>query len=196
MFSLSNFKKYFIAAFLLFPFSSFSIEITPYFGQMFANDFIDENDDELSVDSSDSIGLGIAWKDGPNGLGQILITSTKHDFDNNFGSKSEMDVIYAHFNGVAQFRHQNYVTLVSIGVGGAYYDVDGGHDDVFPSLTAALGTKYQIDENFAIVTELRGYATLTDEDSDLFCQGESCLGEFDNALWFETSISLGVSYSF
>lgn len=189
-------KKTFVASCCLLPLSTMAIEITPYIGQMYGNDFAGDNNTELTVESGNSFGLGIAWQDTPNGMGQILLTSTSHDFDTNLGNKSEMDVIYAHFNGVAQFRQQNYVTTVSIGVGGAYYDVANGHDDVFPSLTAALGTKYKIDDNLSIVTELRGYATLTDEDSDIFCQGDNCLAEFDNALWFETSISVGISYSF
>ncbi len=180
----------------LCSFSSLALEVTPYLGYVFASDIIDANGEELTVEKGNSFGLGIAWKDGPNGLGQVLVTSTSHEFDTNIGTTGNMDVIYAHFNGVAQFKQHNYITTVSIGLGGAYYDVEDGSDDIFPSFTAALGTKYQINQQFAFVTELRSYVTLTDEDNELFCQAGNCLAEFEDSLWIETAISVGVTYSF
>lgn len=190
-------KKLLLASLIsLCCFSSFAVEVTPYLGNVFASDFVDASSEELAVEKGNSVGLGIAWKDGPHGLGQVLIMSTSHEFDTNTGTTGNMDVIYAHFNGIAQFKQSNYTTTVSIGLGGAYYDVENGKDDIFPSFTAALGTKYQLSQQFAFVTELRSYVTLTDEDNELFCQADNCLAEFEDSLWIETAISVGVTYSF
>ena len=196
LFAKNHTKTLIACLFIFFSFSTLAVEVTPYFGKIYAGEINDMNGEELTIDDAESIGLGIAWNDGPNGQGQILITAASHDFDTTSDTKGKMDVVYAHFNGIAQFRQRNYVTTVSIGLGGAYYDVENGSDDLLPSLTAALGTKYKIDNNFSVVTELRGYATLTDDDSELFCQNGSCVAEFDGTLWIETSISVGVSYSF
>lgn len=189
-------SKVFATAAFLSAFSASAVEITTYGGKISANDFATDTQEELSVDAGDSFALGIAWNDGPNGQGQFLFTSTNHEFETSAGTSSEIDVIYAHFNGVAQFRQQNYVTTVSIGLGGAYYDVKDGNDDLLPSFTAALGTRYKINENFAVVTELRGFVTLTDDDSDLFCPDDVCIAQFESSLWIETSVSVGVAYSF
>ncbi|MGJ8694277.1 MAG: hypothetical protein ACSHW0_17545 [Thalassotalea sp.] len=189
-------KKSLISLLFLTAFSSSAIEVTPYIGQIYANDFISQNDEVLAVEASKNFALGISWKDGPNGQGQFLFTSANHDFETNSGGVGEIDIIYAHFNGIAHFRQHNYITTVSIGLGGAYYDVKDGKDDLFPSFTAALGTRYQIDKNLAVVTELRSFVTLTDDESDILCPNSVCLAEFENALWIQTSISLGVSYQF
>ncbi|WP_440876461.1 hypothetical protein [Thalassotalea sp. PLHSN55] len=174
-----------------------AVEITPYVGQMFSSDLRDgTSDTDLAVDSATSIGLGIAWQDTPRGQGQVLINYVSHDFENLAGDQEHsLDIIYAHFNGIAQFKQQNYVTTFSIGLGGAYMDSDLA-DDIYPSATIAIGTRYEFSNNMALVTELRTYATLVDEDEQLFCANDSCAAQFDEALWYDTSISIGIAYRF
>lgn len=173
-----------------------AIEITPFIGQAIGSDLVDDSDNELSVDSGNTFGLGIAWKSGHNGKGQILIASTSHEFDTALGGKSEMDLLYTHFNGVLEFKQFHYTTTIAMGLGATYTDVEGGKDSIYPSFTAALGTRYEIDKNFSVVTEIRSYITLADEDNDVFCQEGSCLANYENALWFDTSITLGIAYRF
>lgn len=190
-------NTFFISCLFSFSFPLFAVEITPYVGKIYGADFINNNGDDLSVENDNNLGLGIAWQDGPNGQGQVLITSASHEFETNTDNVTgNMDVIYAYFNGIAQFKQQDYITTVSLGLGGAYYDVENGSSSIFPSLTAALGTKYKIDDSLSFVTEIRSYITLTDEESDIFCQDNECIAEFESALWIETSLSVGVSYSF
>jgi ribosomal protein L27 len=192
-------KRLFLTSFLILLISpTYAIEITPYYGQMFSDNLLKNSGEESNVSDDNSIGLGISWKDGPNGKGQILFNSSSHQFsiDEN-GQQGEFDVLYAHFNGIAEFRQQDYTTTVSIGVGATLVDVTHADNDIFPSITAALGTRYSLTKDLSLVTELRSYMSLTDEDNVVFCQSDdSCQAQFENTLWIETSVSVGLAYSF
>ena len=164
---------------------------------MFSSDLTGaDSGDDIPVTDDLHIGLAIAWQDTPNGQGQILINTVSHDYRSDLDNETySLDIYYAHFSGVAQFRQQNYVTTVSLGAGGAYFDTDVG-EELYPSLTAAIGTRYELSENVALVTELRAYATLTDDDDNVFCYQDTCGAAFDGAVWMDTAISVGVAYKF
>lgn len=172
-------------------------ELTPMLGQTFSPDLA--NDDKtsiLSTSNETNFALAFAWQDTPKGQGQILVNYVSRDFTDDIAQSSHsFDTIYTHFNGVALFKERNYITTVGFGLGATYFSSD--FDDlIYPSLTFALGTRYEFSDNLALVTELRGYATLTDENDTLFCQNDTCVAHFDSALWFDGQVSVGLAYSF
>jgi len=173
------------------------IEITPFIGQIFSSELVSSVDAlDIAVDDASHYGLAIAWQDSRNGQGQILINTASHDFISSKDlQKHSFDVTYAHFSGVAQFRQRNYVTTVSLGLGGAYFQTDN-KDQAYPSLTIAFGTRYELSKNFAIVTELRGYASYIEDDNQLFCEGASCHALFEESMWLEGTISVGFAFKF
>ncbi len=172
-------------------------EITPFVGQMFSSDLQEATgNDKISVDSGTNFGIGFAWQDSPKGQGQILVNAVSHNFSNaNDDGSHKLNIVYAHFNGIAQFRQQAYVTTISLGLGGAYFDAEEA-TDLAPSATAAIGTRYEFSNNLALVTELRSYASLVDEEENVFCDNDVCSAKFDGSIWLETSLSVGIAYSF
>lgn len=172
------------------------LEISAMLGQMYGSDLVAIDNSNIDVDSGSNIAVGIAWQENVNGQGQILLNRVSHDFTGQNNEKETLDITYAHFNGVALFRQQNYVTTLSIGVGGAYFDADQGGEELYPSASVAFGTRYEFAENIALVTELRAYATLVDENDVMFCQQESCSANFDDSLWIDSSISVGIAFKF
>lgn len=172
-------------------------EITPMIGKTFSPDLVNANK-ALSLPTTDeqNIALSFAWKDSPTGQGQILVNYISRDFvdDINLATHS-FETLYTHFNGVALFKERNYITTVGLGIGATYFksDVD---DVVYPSLTVAIGTRYEISSSLAFVTELRAYATFTDDSDTLFCENDSCLAHFDGAVWFDNQVSVGIAYRF
>lgn len=184
---------------MLIPYSVYAgdLEITPYIGQMYSADLVAGSDStDLSVNDASHYGFSIAWRDSPNGQGQILLNTVSHDFVSSADSQlHSFDVTYAHFNGVAQFRQRHYVTTVSLGLGGAYFDTDD-KNELYPSFTLAFGTRYELSKNFALVTEIRGYASYIEDDNQLFCEGETCHALLEESVWLETSISAGFAFSF
>ncbi len=166
-------------------------EITPYIGYTFSDNLA-----TTSPSDDRNYGLAFSWQDSPNGQGSILVNYVSHDYQSTTDNLTHsFDIIYAHFSGVAQFRQQDYVTTVSLGIGGAYFDSEY-NNDIYPSLTAAIGTRYEFSDALAFVTELRGYASLTDKDNNLFCNANACSAQFEDATWVETNLSIGIAYRF
>lgn len=171
-------------------------EVTPYLGYMAASDIKDHNGDDLSLKNSPHIGLAFSWQDTPTGHGQILVNYVGHEFNESVNDKTvELNILYTHFSGVALYGEKDFTTVVSVGLGATYFDSDY-ESGIYPSLTAAIGTKHHMTERFALVSELRLYATLTDEDDDFFCKNDVCVAEFGDAVFLDTSISVGFSYAF
>jgi hypothetical protein len=184
---------------LLLPISTHAagIEITPYIGQMISSDLTNSQDGtDLIVDGASNYGLALAWKDSPNGQGQVLFNTVSHDFISSSDSlEHSFDVSYLHFSGITQLKRQNYITTVSLGIGGTYIETDN-KDDIYPSFTIAFGTRYELSKSFAIVTELRGYASYLKDDNQLFCQGTTCHALIEDSLWLEGSFSVGFAVKF
>ncbi|MBA6351310.1 hypothetical protein [Colwellia sp. BRX9-1] len=184
---------------LLLPFTSHArdIEITPFIGQMFSSDLINsQNGTDLVVTDDKNYGLAIAWQDSPNGQGQILLNTVSHDFISSSDQQEHsFDITYLHFSGVTQLKQQNYVTTISLGIGATYFETDS-KNEIYPSLTMAFGTRYELSKNVALVTELRGYASYIEEDNQLFCQESICHALLEDGLWLDGGISVGLAIKF
>ena len=176
--------------------SANQLEISAMLGQMVGSDLIASDNSDIDVDSARNIAIGFAWQESVNGQGQILLNHVSHDFTGQNGENDALDITYAHFNGVALFRQQNYVTTLSVGLGGAYFDADKGSEELYPSASVAFGTRYEMSKDMAIVTELRAYATLIDKDDAMFCQQETCSANFNDSLWVDSTISVGIAIKF
>ena len=172
-------------------------ELTTFIGHTFSPDLATA-DNLYSIATTDetNVALALSWQDTPTGQGQILVNYVSRDFtDDIYQATHSFDTLYAHFNGVAFFKERDYITTVGLGFGGTYFKSDT--DDVlYPSLTVALGTRYEFSDRLAFITELRAYATLTETDEPLFCQSDACFARFDNAVWFDGQVSIGLAYSF
>jgi hypothetical protein len=158
-------------------------EITPFYGYLFADNTTDVDGNKVSVPSDSLYGVSFAWQDSPNGQGAIMFSHSPRDITLN-DVKYRYDINYLHFNGVALFRQMNYITSVALGVGATYISTDSTNvnDGFYPSLTGALGTRYQLSSSVDLVTEARFYATYYKDGND--------------ALLFDTQVTLGVAYKF
>ncbi|MFT5812904.1 MAG: hypothetical protein ACI9VT_000642 [Psychroserpens sp.] len=171
-------------------------EISVMGGQMFSSDLVASDDSNINVDSGSNIAVGFAWQENVNGQGQILLNRVSYDFIDQNEDNNKLNITYAHFNGVALFRQQNYVTTVSLGFGGVYFDAEQGSEEVYLSASIAFGTRYEFSKSVALVTELRAYATLINEDDAMFCQQEICSANFTDSLWIDSSITVGIAIKF
>ena len=172
-------------------------ELTPIIGYNFSPDLANAtSSDTFSTSNEFNLGLALAWQDTPTGQGQVLINYISRDFTSDIDQSSHsFDTLYTHFSGVALFKERDYVTTVSLGIGATYFKSDFDNE-ISPSLTAAVGTRYQLSDKLTVVTELRAYATLTDDDNNLFCQDNACVAHFDSAIWFDSQITVGLTYKF
>ncbi|MBA6326854.1 hypothetical protein H4J46_02655 [Colwellia sp. MB02u-6] len=172
------------------------LELSFMLGKIYGPDLVTSDNSDIHIDSGNNMAVGIAWQENVNGQGQILLSHVSHDFIGENQVNNELDVTYAHFNGIALYRQQNYVTTLSLGLGGAYFDAEQGSEELYPSASVAIGTRYEFSQQIALVTELRAYATLIDEDDAMFCQQDICSANFSDSLWIDSSISVGIAIKF
>ncbi|MDX2370743.1 MAG: hypothetical protein QNK36_20470 [Colwellia sp.] len=173
------------------------LEITSMLGYTFSPELTSgDNTIEIPTTDEPNVALAFSWKDSTAGQGQILVNYISRDFTDNIDqSTHSFDTLYAHFNGVTYLKKRNYITTVGMGVGMTYFNSD--FDSViYPSITVAVGTRYEFSDNLAFITELRAYATLTKDDDTVFCKNGTCLAHFDSAIWIDSQVSLGLAYSF
>lgn len=172
-------------------------EIMPIAGNTFSPDLANgDNTETLATTDEPHFGVAFSWRDSPTGQGQILVNYVARDFTDKVSQTTySFDTLYTHFSGVALFKDRGYTTTVGLGLGATYFNSDFD-SAIYPSLTASVGTRYNFSANLVIITELRAYATLIKEDSSLFCQDDSCLAQFDGAIWFDGQISVGLAYAF
>jgi len=174
-----------------------NLEITSMLGYTFSPKLISSDRTvDIATTNEPNVALAFSWQDSNAGQGQILINYISRDFtDNTNQSTHSFDTLYAHFNGVAFFKERNYITTVGMGIGATYFNSDFD-SAIYPSITIAVGTRYEFSDNLAFITELRAYATLTKDDDTVFCQNGACAAHFDDAIWIDGQISIGLAYRF
>jgi len=173
------------------------LEITSMVGYNYSPKLTsDDNTVGLATTSEPNVALAFSWKDSTAGQGQILVNYIARDFTDNIDqSTHSFDTLYTHFNGVAFFKEKNYITTVGMGIGATYFKSDFD-SAIYPSITVAFGTRYEFSDNLAFITELRAYATLTKDNDTIFCHDDICLAHFDDAIWLDTQVSIGLAFSF
>ena len=173
------------------------LEITSMLGYTFSPKLTsDDNTTDIATTDEPNVALAFSWRDSTAGQGQILVNYISRDFIDNIDQATHsFDTLYAHFNGVAFFKERNDITTVSMGVGATYLNSDFD-SAIYPSITLAVGTRYEFSDNLALITELRAYATLTKGDETVFCRNGTCLAHFDGTIWLDSQVSIGLAYSF
>ena len=178
------------------------LEISSMLGYTFSPK-LTNSDNTLDVATTDepNVALAFSWQDSSAGQGQILINYISRNFtangfnDNIDQSTHSFDTLYAHFNGVTFLKNRDYITTVGMGIGATYFNSDFD-SAIYPSVTIAVGTRHEFSNNLSFITELRAYATLTKDDDTIFCQNGTCLAHFDNTIWIDGQISVGLAYNF
>jgi len=173
------------------------LEVTPMLGYTFSPKLISgDNTEELATTNEPNLALAFSWQDSTDGQGQVLLNYISRDFTDNIDqSNHSFDTLYAHFNGVAFFKERNYITTVGMGVGVTYFNSDFDNA-IYPSITFAVGTRYELSDDLTFITELRAYATLTKDDESVYCQDGTCVAHINDAVWFDGQVSIGLAYSF
>jgi hypothetical protein len=178
------------------------LEITSMLGYNFSPKLTSaDNTIDIATTDEPNVALAFSWQDSTTGQGQILVNYISRDFTDN-GSSTNMgqsshsfDTLYTHFNGVTFLKKRNYITTVGMGIGATYFNSDFD-SAIYPSVTVTVGTRHEFSNNLSFITELRAYATLTKDDDTIFCQNGTCLAHFDNTIWIDGQISIGLAYRF
>lgn len=189
-------------ALTVLPAQALELELTPMLGYTFSPD-LHSGDKTTSLSTTDEMNfsMAIAWQEATSkqrknqGQGQVLINYINRDYTDTSGIKRDFSTYYAHFNGVTFMQSGSHTTTIGFGFGGAFFDTEND-SAIYPSVTASVGTRHEISNNLSFITEVRMYASLVKDDDKLFCQAENCSAYFNDAVWIDSNISIGLAYRF
>jgi hypothetical protein len=185
-------------------------EITPFVGGRIGGGFdvVDEETDEersVDLDNGTSYGLELGMYANPNGFYELLYSTQQTSFDSSEPAVDgiDIDVNYLHVGGTAFFPQDSfYVPYLSFTLGATFLEPKQGEYDSETKFSGSLGTgfRFPVNEHFNVMLGLRGYLTVIDSDTGLFCisnaEQASCLVKSSGSTFFQTEGQLGFSFVF
>jgi hypothetical protein len=184
-------------------------EITPFAGGRIGGgfDIVDETSAEersVDLDNGASFGVDLGLYAHGNGFYELLYSTQQTSLDASEPTLDGVDVRidYLHVGGTAFFPDDRfYVPYVSFTVGATLLEPQGNYDSETKfSMSLGGGFRFPLNEHMAVVLGLRGYLTLIDSDTDLFCasgpEDAACLVKSSGSTFFQTEGQLGFSFAF
>ena len=178
-------------------------ELAPYIGWRFGGDFDDsETDAEYDIDDSTSYGFIVSWTQDYQRQIEVLYSyqSTEIDSGGRFVGDPvlDLDIHYFHIGGIfAPGASKKWRPFVSGGVGFTHLDPDrsGLDTETNLSLSLGVGVKAFFSEHVGARLEARGYLTVLDSDTRLFCSG-GCAVQVEASGFQQGELVLGLIAAF
>lgn len=186
---------------------SFNFELTPYGAYRVGGKF-EEQDTAISIDIDDggSYGLIFNAKHSPVTQWEIIYSRQETNADAaGLGLSNlspDLSVEYLQAGGTYLWDGEHVRPYLAATIGGTRIDVSspGFDDDTFLSFSLGLGLQLRPSSRLGIRLEARGFGTLLDSDSDLFCEfGPSnniCAVRIDGTLMWQTEAIAGIVFRF
>jgi opacity protein-like surface antigen len=187
-------------------------EITPFAGARVGGSF-DVRDlggtstTEQSVDLGSGAGFGLdlgLYRDQQSFYELLYSTqSAAVDSSNPALDGIDLRIDYLQFGGTLLFPEQNaaFVPYLSLTIGATFLQPDGDFDSETKfSGSIGGGFRFPFSDNVAAILGVRGYLTLLQSDTDLFCVSDStqagCLVRSSGSTFFQAEGQLGLSVRF
>ena len=187
-----------------------TLEITPFVGYRMGGQFDVNNppagySDSVDLQDGGSWGVDVGIYRDAVSFYEILYSQQSTDLDSHDASLKGADVKveYLQFGGTLLFPDQSdvYVPYLSLTIGATFLQPDGDFDSETKfSGSIGGGFRFPISENVAAILGVRGYLTLLESDTDLFCVSDStqagCLVRSSGSTFFQAEGQLGLSVRF
>jgi hypothetical protein len=175
-------------------------EITPYLGYRFGGQFQDPaTQDNVDVDPDMSYGIAFDVVYTADKAIQVFYGRQSSQMEDSV----DMTVEYMHIGGVAWFpieTHTDFVPFAVGTIGATRFSPSGNFDDETRfSLSLGGGWQYFFSPNLGLRFEGRGYATVLNSNTDLFCVsngGATCLFRSTGSLFWQIEASAGFTFKF
>jgi len=178
-------------------------ELAPFVGWRFGGDFDDsETGDDYDIDDSTSYGMIVSWTQDYQRQIEVLYSfqATEIDSGGRFVGDPvlDLDIHYLHLGGIfAPGASKRWRPFVSGGIGLTHLDPDrsGLDTETNVSLSLGVGVKAFFTENVGVRLEARGYLTILDSDTRLFCSG-GCAVQVEASGFQQGEVFLGLIAAF
>jgi outer membrane protein with beta-barrel domain len=160
--------------------------------------------DELDFDEGASLAVALEFRFGKGEDRYLQLWYSRQGSSINDGiAEHDVDIEYLHFGGtvpVGEFeKAQGYFAM---GIGATRFSPSGvGADDLTKfSGSLGLGISFPVSEHAAFRLETRGYLTLVDSDSSIFCRSDNgsgfCRIVANGSTIFQAEVLAGFAVSF
>jgi opacity protein-like surface antigen len=184
-------------------------ELTPFVAARAGGGFdvVNETGTESSVDLGSGAGFGLdlgLYRDSQS-FYELLYSTQSADIDSRDPAIDGIDlrIDYLHLGGTLLFPQENdlFVPYLSLTLGATFLRPEGDFDSE-TKLSGSLGGgfRFPFSDNVAVNLGVRGYLTLLDSDTDLFCISDStqagCLVRSSGSTFFQAEGQLGLTVRF
>lgn len=184
-------------------------EITPFVGYRMSGGFDVERADgtgteSVDVEDSSAWGVDVGIYARPDAFYEFLYSRQTTNLDSSDPAIAGVDVTteYFQFGGTAFFPGEQWaVPYLSLTIGATRYSADQGYDsDTKFSGSLGGGMRLPFNDNFAATLGVRGYLTLIESDTSIFCKSDSedagCLVRSSGSTFFQAEATLGLTVRF
>ncbi len=186
---------------------SFNFEITPFGGYRYGGEF-EETDRNFSIelDDKESYGLILNARHSPVTQWEILYSRQETSADTiGLGLSDpllDLSVEYLQAGGTYLWDGDHARPFLAATLGVTQIDISNpGYDsDSFFSFSLGLGLQIRPTDRLGLRLEARGYGTLLDSDSDLFCEfspsNNICAIRIDGTIMWQVEALAGIVFRF
>ena len=161
------------------------------------------SDDSLELDDGATFGIDLGLYRDSSSFYEVLYSRQESGIDSPDPLIGSVDVAteYLHVGGTLLFGEETwYVPWLSLTVGATRLNPDGGFDSETEfSGSIGGGVRLPFSENAAANIGVRGYVTLLDSDTAIFCTGSgdlNCLVRASGSTFFQGEAFVGLSFRF
>lgn len=156
------------------------------------------------LDEDASLGLALEFRYGKGEDRYLQLWYSRQESSVSDGVEDhDVDVEYLHFGGTVPVGHfEKAEGYLALGIGATRFSPSGvGADDVTKfSGSLGLGIAFPVSERAAFRLETRGYLTVTDSDSAIFCRSDNgsgfCRIVAHGSTIFQAEVLAGFAVSF
>jgi hypothetical protein len=173
-------------------------------GAGFSNNGTVDNQDSLDLQGGGAVSIAFDRAIDPNRQVQLFFSHQSTELRNvvrNDGSTETvpLDISYAHLGGTYFFEagigKPGVYVVGGLGVTYLAPDLDGLSSEIRPSMNIGFGYEQPLGTALALRFEVRGYATLVNSNSSLFCSG-GCTVNIKGDVITQAEVMLGLSVRF
>jgi hypothetical protein len=186
---------------------TFDFEITPFGAYRYGGEF-KETDRNFSIDldESESFGLILNARHSPTTQWEILYSRQETSADTTGLGLSDptldINVEYLQAGGTYLFEGDTVRPFLAATLGATQIDIStpGYDSDAFFSFSLGLGLQVRPTSRLGLRLEARGYGTLLDSNSDLFCEfgptNNICAVRIDGTIMWQVEALAGIVFRF
>ena len=178
------------------------IDVVPFIGYRWGGEFEDANSEtKLKLQDNPAFGVAVDFDYGKNGQIGFVYSHQSTEFRENSAFPSDqrfdLDIDYLQFTSMYLWDGESTRPFVTAGLGLTYMNPDraGFNSTTRFSFSLGGGAKWYFTKNIGLRFEVRGYGTVLQSGTSVFCSG-GCNIQITGGGFYQLESSLGLIVRF